>query len=113
MDPWVGVGSAIAILIIVLSCLGPHDWKSPSRWTIPDIGAAFFIFVGANSITEAVKIGRLLALGRIVASNGRSGAGAAYATVSAEDAVFFVGGVAAGLIVGLITIRDGIGRIAQ
>lgn len=111
MDPWVAVGSGGALAIIALRCLGPHDWYRPSKWRIPDTGAAFLIFVGANSITEALKIGRLLVLGRIVISATHRNAATATTSLSADDVVFFIGGVTAGVIVGLISIRDGVGRL--
>lgn len=109
MDPWVGAGTALAVLLIVLRCIGPRHWNHPRRWHIPDTGAVFLIFVGAYSITEAIKVGRLLTLGRIVVSSGRSKG--PFTSVSAEDTVFFIGGVAAGLIVGMISIRDGLGKL--
>ncbi len=111
MDAWVLVGSAAAVAIIVLACLGPKHWKHPSKWKIPDIGAGFFVFVGANSVTEAAKIARQLVLGHLKLVTGHKAGAPVFSGVGGEDWVFFLGGVFAGLTVGVISIRDGVKKI--
>jgi hypothetical protein len=76
---------------------------------MPDPGAFFFVFVGANALAGAVKIGRLLVLGRVVISSGRTTS----VPLGTEDALFFLGGVVAGAIVGMISIRDGLAKLVR
>jgi hypothetical protein len=107
LDPWVAVGSGLAVVLTALRCIGPGDWKRPGRWRIPDVAATFFVIFGANAVTGAIKLGRLLVLGRIVIASH----GATTVSLGTDDAVLFIGGVIAGAVVGLITVRDGLSRM--
>jgi hypothetical protein len=117
LDPWVDAATAGAVVCILLRCVGPNNWRHPKQWRIPDIGGTFFVFVGANAITEAFKVARLLVLGRvaivshIMTLSHHGGVDKTYSAISTDALVFFLGGVVAGIVVGIISIRDGLGKL--
>jgi hypothetical protein len=109
LNGWVDVGSGLAVIVIFLRCIGPSDWRHPRRWRLPDLTGTFLIFVGTNAIVEAVRIGRLLVLGRVAIHS----SGSTFVSLDTEDAVLFLAGVIAGAAVGMIAVRDGFLRLVR
>jgi hypothetical protein len=65
--------------------------------------------VGANAIVGAIKVGRLLALGRIAIHP----SGSTITPLETADAAVLLGGVLAAAVVGMISVRDGIARLTS
>jgi hypothetical protein len=111
---YVLVGTGFAVVITVLCFAPPKYWKTPSKCRLPadirELGPFFFILVGANAVTAAIRLGGLLVLDRV---DIRSGAIVPYkyASPTDEDFLYFLAGALGALFVGLITTRDGVTRL--
>jgi hypothetical protein len=102
VDVYVTVGTVLALVLIAIRCVGPHEWKNPKKWRVPDHGAAFIVLLGCNALTSAVKIFLIVAHDdlRVQSAHGLEKLGS-------EDVVLFIGGALAAFLVGLSTIRTG------
>ncbi|MDA0183177.1 hypothetical protein OJ997_22900 [Solirubrobacter phytolaccae] len=109
MDPWVAAGTILAIVILFACAIGPHEWSTPNRWQIPEIGPSLLVWFGCNALTAAIRLFVMLAQGQI----GLEGPEGAFETLTSDETTVLLGGALAAALVGLITIRDGIRGVVQ
>ncbi len=107
MDAYFAVGTTAAVLLILRSFLwpplSPRDWRSPD---IAHVGAGLLVVGGCNAVTETIKVGALLFRGRFAVYDGGR-----YEALSSEVGLIFLGGLFAILVLGLISITDGVHRL--
>lgn len=103
------IGTAIAVVLLFVRAIGPHEWRHPTRWRIPEIGPSLMVWFGANAVTAAVRLGLILIQGK-VGIRGMQLRGEdvhIFDTLGADDGTVLLGGALAALLVGLATIREG------
>lgn len=102
MNVYVAVGTAVAVVLVAIRCVGPHEWKNPRRWRSPEIGPALIVLFGCNALTSAVKLLLIVARDDLLVQTASG-----VEKLNGEDVVVFIGGAFGAFLVGLSTIRAG------
>jgi hypothetical protein len=102
LNAYVAAGSALAIFLIMVRCVGPHEWRSPRNWHIPEVGPSLIVLLGCNALTAAVKL-----LMAVITNHIRVKGAHGIEELGSEDIVVFLGGALSAFLVGVSTIRAG------
>jgi hypothetical protein len=106
VDVYVLAATILAVVLVVLRVIGPHEWRHPTKWRMPQIGPALLVWFGCASVTAAVKLGVLVLKNEVRIQQASS-----LDKLNGEEIAVFLGGAFGAALVGLITVRDGWRRL--